>query len=105
MFFLVDYCTDLGDVLYIAFRIVNLIKWVVPVLLIIFGTLDLAKAVIAGKEDEMKAAQKIFFRRVVYAVAVFLVATLVTFVWKLLPANATDGISWDDCWEQQKAKD
>ena len=100
MYFLVNYCEDLGDVVSIVHKIVNLIRWAVPILLIIFGTLDLAKAVIASKEDEMKKAQSTLIRRLIYAIAVFLVVTLVIFFMGLLPAG-DDGVdqTWKDCWQ------
>lgn len=44
---------------------------IVPVLVIGLGTLDFAKAVIAGKEDEMKKAQSTFIKRVIIGVAFF----------------------------------
>lgn len=101
--FLVDYCSEtvgIGKIVKLAVNIVNLIKWGVPILLIIFGMLDLGKAVIAGKEDEMKKSQGALIKRFIYAVAVFLVITLVTFVMKLVgDADADAGAdSWSSCW-------
>ena len=52
--FLAKCDSDLLVIFRLLASVVNLIKIFVPVLLILFGTLDLAKAVIAGKEDEMK---------------------------------------------------
>ena len=40
--------------------IINLIKIAIPVLLVILGMLDLGKAVMAQKEDEIKKATNIF---------------------------------------------
>ena len=52
-------------------------KIIVPILLILLGTLDFAKAVIASKEDEMKKAQSTFIKRVIAAVGVFFVPVIV----------------------------
>lgn len=52
--------------------IITLIKIVVPVLLIVFGMLDLGKAVMANKEDEIKKGQQTFVKRLIAAVLVFL---------------------------------
>ncbi len=49
------------------------IKVVVPVLLVIFGMLDLGKAVMAQKEDEIKKGQQTFLKRLIAAAIVFLV--------------------------------
>lgn len=78
-------CGDLGVVIpgtipYLVSAIVTIIKVVVPILLIIFGMLDLGKAVIASKEDEIKKGQSIFIKRIVAAVIVFLVIQIVQVV-------------------------
>ena len=52
----------------------------VPVLLIFFGMLDLGKAVIAQKEDEIKKGQQLFVKRLITAALVFLVFVIVTTV-------------------------
>ena len=62
-------------------------------MLILFGMIDLGKAVIAGKEDEMKKAQGTLIKRVIYAVAIFLVITIVTFVTGLIGSK-----DWRECW-------
>ena len=50
---------------------------IVPVIIIVLGSIDLFKAVIAGKEDEMKKAQKTLVKRVIIGVLVFLVPVLI----------------------------
>lgn len=102
MNFLVDYCAGLNPVISIVKNVVKLIQFGVPILLIVFGMLDLGKAVMAGKEDEMKKAQSTLIKRVIYAVAVFLVVTLVSFVMNIV-ADANTGAdteSWWSCWRQ-----
>lgn len=53
---------------------------IVPILVILFGTLDLAKAVIAGKEDEMTKAKKTFTKRVLVGVTFFLIPAIINIV-------------------------
>lgn len=98
MFFLSDYCDDLGIVVGLAKNLIGLIRFGVPILLIIFGTLDLAKAVISSKEDEMEKAQRALIKRLIYAIAVFLVVTLVNFAIGLISTNE----EWHDCWVNAK---
>ena len=64
--------------------IINLIMIGIPILLIVFGMYDLGKAVIASKEDEVKKATKALGRRFLYAVGVFLVVWVVTFIFSNL---------------------
>lgn len=73
-------CEDLlGEELvgYIQ-QIVNIIKIVVPILLIVLGTIDFGKAIFVNDEGEMKKAQTKFIKRLIIAVAFFLVPTLIT---------------------------
>jgi hypothetical protein len=58
-------------------NVLRLIKIFIPILLIVMGSLDLGKAVVAGDEKEVKAAQGMLVKRALYAVAVFFVATIV----------------------------
>ena len=66
-----------GMIPYIISSIVTIIKIVVPILLIIFGMIDLVKAVTAGKEDEIKKAQSVFIRRLIMGILVFFVVLIV----------------------------
>ena len=56
---------------------IDIIKIVVPILLVVFGMLDLGKAVMAQKEDEIKKGQQTFVKRLIAAVIVFLVVFVV----------------------------
>lgn len=72
--------------------VVTIIKIAVPIILIIFGILDLAKAVMSNDEKEMKGAQGKLIKRCIYAVAVFFVVALVQFLFSQLgkaDSNAT----------------
>lgn len=69
-----------GKIAYIVHTIIILIQFGVPLLLIIFGMLDLGKAVIASKEDEIKKGQNMFIKRLIAAVIVFFVVAVVKLV-------------------------
>ena len=99
-----DACSDLAPLIrLIKFGIIPIIQIGVPILLILYGMFDLAKAVIASKEDEIKNATKLLTKRAIYAVAVFLVVTLVTAVFGLLSSTGNNKITNEsksgiDCW-------
>ena len=101
-----DTCATLWPLInLIKNGLIPLIQIVIPIILIILGMLDLGKAVIAGKEDEMKKAQGTLIKRAVYALAVFLVVTLVIFIMGLLPVGGEDEVdntTWRDCWTKHK---
>lgn len=50
---------------------------IVPILVIVLGIMDFAKAVIASKEDEMKKAQATFIKRLIIGVAFFFIPAIV----------------------------
>jgi uncharacterized membrane protein len=78
---------------------INLIKVVVPVLLIVFGMLDLGKAVMAQKEDEIKKGQQTFIKRLIAAVIVFLVVFIVQLAIGLVAPKDENASMWNcvDC--------
>ena len=105
MYFLDGCPAGLEPVLGIVNYVINAIMIGVPILLIIFGMIDLGKAVISSKEDEVKKATKAFGKRFLYAVGVFAVVWLVTFVFTTVATATNDTIdpnsaNWKTCWEE-----
>lgn len=87
--------------------IIPLIQIGIPIILIILGMLDLGKAVMASKEDEIKNAQKMLIKRCIYAVAIFFVVLIVQLVFGLLSSTGDSEIgststSWVSCWDKAK---
>ena len=84
---------------YIISVLVLIIKIAVPIILIIFGMLDLAKAIMAQKEDEIKKGQQTFIKRLIAAVIVFLVAVIVPLVIKIVAPKDDNANMWNcvDC--------
>ena len=66
--------------------VILVIQIVVPIVLVVFGMIDLVKAVIAGKEDEIKKNQMTFVKRLIAAAIVFFVFVIV----KLLVSFVAD---------------
>lgn len=93
-------CDDnMTNILTIVRFVLTIIQWVVPVILILLGTIDLVKAVIAGKEDDIKKHQQTLIKRAIAAVIVFLVPLLVSLIMGLLGTN-----DWKTCWDDAKGK-
>lgn len=105
MNFLVSICSsDYQPIWNVVGFIVKTIWIGVPILLIVLGMVDLGKAVIASKEDEVKKATKAFGKRFLYAVAVFLVVWLVGTVLSLVTNVVGDEYvdtndDWKCCWD------
>lgn len=95
MYMLVDVCSDstVLKVMGIVKLIMNVICIIVPIVLIILGTLDLFKAVTAGKDEDIKKKQQTLIKRIIAGVIIFLVPTIVTVLMNLI------GVSdWKTCW-------
>ena len=106
-FLAVDFCGNLLPLIrLIKNGIIPIIQIGIPIILIIMGMLDLGKAVVASKEDEIKNAQKMLIKRAIYAVAVFFVVLIVQLVFGLLGSAGDDygdkGDNWLACWNDSR---
>ena len=95
-------CCD-TNIPYIAAQITRIIIIVLqiatPIIIILFGMMDLIKAVVAQKEDEIKKGQQTFLRRTIVGVCVFLVFVGVQFVIGLVAPQRENPNMWNcvDC--------
>ena len=94
-----DVCSDSSNLFFI-FKIarwaIRIIQITVPFVLIIWGSIDFFKAVIAGDEKEMKQKRKPFVQRVVAAIIIVLLPTLVNLILKNVAK--TSNSNWVNCW-------
>lgn len=77
----------------VARLVVRVLQILVPVALIVWGTIDLGKSVIAGDEKKIKENQGKFVKRIVAAVIVFLIPWIVGLV-----IGTVGGDEWKNCW-------
>ncbi len=69
-----------GAVVGLIRTAIFIIQVVVPILLILWGMLDFAKGIIGQDEDKIKGGQKKFIQRLIAAIIVFLIVTIVQLV-------------------------
>ena len=67
---------------------VLLFQIIAPVMLIILGMIDLLKGIVAGKDDDIKKGQSVFIKRLIIAILLFSVITIVRIVLNLLSNGA-----------------
>lgn len=86
--------TDEGSVFWIIQRLLNYIKIFGPILVVLLSAIDYIKAVFASEEDAMKKANKKLMIRLVAAIALFLIPTIVGVLLNLINGieNPTCGI-------------
>ena len=92
------FCADTASVWQLVGNVIYIIRIVIPVIIILLGTLDLGKAVIAGKDKKIKEAQKSFIKRLIYGVAIFFMFTVVEVIFGLLGVETDKGDS-KICWD------
>lgn len=90
--------------------IFKLIQFVIPIGLIIMGSIDLGKAVLSSDDKEIKQATSKLIKRAIAAVAIFFIVLLVELVMGLISDANTDAgksegnsESWISCWNGETA--
>lgn len=105
LFQIADACKGLLPIVKMLVYILNIIQILIPIALILFGTIDLGKAVISSDEKEIKAAQSKLIKRCIYAAAIFFVVLLVTVLMNIVAASGEKGTKgWQACWNAAKKK-
>ena len=84
----------LATILFIK-NIIKIISYIIPAILILLLTVDFAKAVIVGDEKQMKEAQGLAIKRIIYAVIIFLIPIIVNAVFNLIGERGVKGF---DCY-------
>lgn len=77
--------------------IIVAIKIAVPVLLVIFGMLDLFKGLTAQKEDEIKKGQNIFIKRLITAAIIFFVISIVQLIISFVASDEAGIMTCANC--------
>lgn len=87
-----SFCNSTKEIWGLIGTVVGILQVAIPVIIILLGTIDLGKAVMAGEDKKIKEAQKMFIMRLIYGVAVFFVVTIVTAVFSMI-GNAGEASS------------
>jgi len=102
---LVDCSGLLGVLIGLIKHTILPIIWIgIPILLILLGSVDLAKAAISSDEKAVKQAQSAFIRRLVYGALVFFVFLIVNWIMNIVAStiasadSSTDATTWASCW-------
>lgn len=98
-----DACNELAPVINLLKAILGIIQWGIPILLIIMGSIDLGKAVMASDDKEIKGATSKLVKRAIAAVAVFFVPLLVNMLMRMVATNGASTSSGGEktfvqCW-------
>ena len=84
-------CGQLAPILRVLAYLLNLLKIAIPIVLIAIIIIDLVKATVANDEKKMNEAKNSIPKRIVYALVIFLVPTIVSLLFKTLGSNIGGG--------------
>ena len=87
---------DILRVIYFLKILIDIEKILVPIALIVIGSIDLSKSVMSNDEKEQKKKLNLFIKRLIYAVVIFLVPWIIEVFISLL-GDLTDDVNWTDC--------
>lgn len=84
--------------------IILILQIAVPVILVVFGSIDFIKALTSQKDDEIKKGQKTFISRLIAGVIIFFVVAIVKLVIGFAAGDdASDIINCADCFLSGKS--
>lgn len=96
-----DVCGGLLPIVRVLVGFIKILMILIPIGLIIFGTIDLGKAVISSDEKEVKSAQSRLIKRFIYAALIFFIPVIVGAVMTLVASGGeedADTNGWKACW-------
>lgn len=86
MYLLLSGCEnpDVLSVIYFIEKILNVVFIIIPIGLILFITIDLVKTILNGDDKAEKTNNKIIVKRLILAIAIFFIPTIVTLLTNLM---------------------
>ncbi len=87
----IGFCAKTKSIWLLVGKLLSIFKIVIPLLVIIFGMIDLGKAVVASKDDEIKKAAKSLMMRIIAGIVIWFIPTIVGFAFSLADGFNSDG--------------
>lgn len=97
------FCQELSPILQMVGQVINIFKISLPIILIILGILDIGKAVISSKSDDVKKNMKNFGKKIIACVCVFFLPLFCMivfgFVGEFNEIKKYSGLDFDVCYD------
>lgn len=84
------FCANTANVWQLVGIVLLVFKIVIPIILIILGMIDLGKAVISSDDKAISKSAKALAMRIVAAVVIFFIPTLISAIFSLIAAFNND---------------
>lgn len=88
---------DAAEIWQFIGKILFVFKIAIPLLLIVFGMIDLGKAVIASDDKEIKNATTKLMKRAIAGVVIFFIPTLVGFIFSIVNGFGSVKSTYEFC--------
>ena len=100
-------CYNMRYVWKVLGVLIKIFQWSIPVVLIVLGTIDMFKAMVAADEEKATAARTAFIKRLIYGIAIFLVPVLIRIILSFVNNNLINdseneyggALAWLSCWD------
>ena len=89
-----DAGSEIAQIVNIFRDLLKVVTILVPVLLVIFGIVDIMKTITSAEVDQKKLFKSIT-KRIIAAVVIFLIPFIIDFVVDIIPMGSS---KWRDCW-------
>ncbi len=83
-------CSKLAPIWQIIGWVLWIFKIAIPIVIIVFGMIDLGKAVVASKDDEIKKSVKSLVMRAIAGIIIFFIPTIVGAIFSLVAEFGSD---------------
>lgn len=85
------------NVALLSANVISLIKILVPIFIILFGMIEMFKAVMAGDDNKMEDAKSAMIRKFIVGITIFLVIAIVQFVFGIYDDASEEGHDSLEC--------
>lgn len=92
-----EFCSNTAGILQMLGWVLTIVKIAIPLIIVIYGIMDLAKAVVASKEDEIKTGAKRLMWRAVAGICIFFIPSIVMWLFGTITTYNTGANGFDTC--------
>ena len=93
------FCADSTTIWAVVGWVLTIFKIVIPILLIVLGSIDFGKAVVASKDDEIKKASKQLGIRAAAALIIFILPSIIVMLMNWIMDISDTEMDYQTCTE------
>lgn len=83
-----DFCVQTSAIWQLVGYAILILKILVPIVIIIFGIIDFAKAVVNEKDDNISTAAGMLLRRILIGIFILFIPTIVSMIFNAIAASS-----------------